>query len=73
MNTKQTYVMWEQFDDTKGAIWSRKTKNGQKKMEKQRSTKHYIEPKRSSNTNATENRGWIRAIYVQNRYCIDLQ
>jgi hypothetical protein len=40
--------MWEQFDDTKGAIWSRKTKNGQKKMEKQRSTKHYIEPKRYS-------------------------
>jgi hypothetical protein len=64
--------MWEQFDDTKGAIGSRKTKNDQKNVETT-IYKQYIEPKRSSNTNATKNRGWIRAIYVQNRYCIDLQ
>jgi len=50
------------FEDTKGEIRSRKSKNGKqcngrKKKDKQCFTNHYIENERLSNTNSTNNRG----------------
>jgi hypothetical protein len=50
------------FEDTKGIIRIRKSKkdrqqNDQKKKDKQRSTKHYTEYLRLSNTNTTKNWG----------------
>ena len=49
----------EDFEDTKGVIRIHKSKdrqhNDQKKRDKQRSTKHYTENYRSSNTNPTKN------------------
>jgi hypothetical protein len=58
----------EDFKDTKGVIRIRKSSkdeqhNGQKKKDKQRSAKHYTKSKRSSNTNPTKNRGWIRVLW----------
>ena len=57
--------MQEEFEDTKGVIRIRNSKdmqhNGQKKKDKRtkkRSTKHYIENYRSSKTNPTKNRGF---------------
>jgi len=59
--------MWERkglrtFEDTKEVIRNSKAKkerqdNGQKKNDKQRSTKHYTENLRSRNTIPTKNRG----------------
>ena len=58
----------EKFIDTKGVIRSRKSKkdwqhNGQKEKgqkDKQRSTKHYTENLRSSNTNLVKNLEWTQ-------------
>ena len=67
MRTKLDFYIFIQreFEDIKCAIIICKSKdrqrNGQQKKEqkdKQRSTKHYAENKRSSNTNTTENRWW---------------
>ena len=48
----------EEFEDTKGVIRIHKSKdrqdNGQKKKDKQRSTKHCAKNERSSNTNPTK-------------------
>jgi len=50
----------EEFEDTKRLIKIRNSKNDRQhngQEDKQRSTKHYIENKRSSSTNPTKNRG----------------
>ena len=51
----------KEFEDIKGVIRIRKPKdkqhNGQKKKDQQRSTKHYINIKRSNNTNLTKTWG----------------
>jgi hypothetical protein len=58
------YICWmkKSLKMPKGVIRNRKSKkdrqyNGQKKRDKQLSTKHYTENQRSSNTNPTKNRG----------------
>ena len=48
----------KKFEDTKRVTGSRKRQhNGQTKMDKQRSTKHYSEHQRSSNPNPTNREG----------------
>ena len=46
----------EEFENTKGVIRICKSKD------RQRSTKHYTENKRSSSTNYTKTRGWTRVL-----------
>jgi hypothetical protein len=59
----------EKFEDTKGVIRSRKSKDrqyhGQKKKDKGANNDlktHYTENKRSSNTNLIKNRGWTQVL-----------
>jgi hypothetical protein len=52
--------MERKFEDTNGVIRIRKSKTDKKNNghnDNQRSTKHYTENLRSSNTNPTKNRG----------------
>ena len=65
-----TTVLREEFEDTKGVFRIRISKKKQTtqlptekvQKDKQSSTKHYKESKRSSNTNPTKNRGWNHCV-----------
>ena len=53
------------FEDTWGIIWIRKSKKDRqhnRQKDKQRSTKHYIENKRSHSMNPTKNHEWTRVL-----------
>jgi len=62
----------EEFEDTKEVVrickWKDRPHNGQK--DKQRSTKHYTENLRSSNTNPTKNRGCTQLLWKGKQFLI---
>ena len=70
------FVDEEKVEDTNEVARSHRSKdrqhNGQMKKDKQRSTKHYTENKRSSNTNPTYNLGWTQVLRISMQILIHI-